>query len=138
MHRPGIATGRWHSGCCRKDHIERSTPALEPDPCRPNPGQTSTRSDKRPLLASGCTLQAPEYQSAPHLPLTVLPLDLTDPCRPLAPGDLAQMQALHSAMFPLDYEDTFYQTAVRGLDNIFTWAAFTRCARGVGPLCTGQ
>ena len=38
------------------------------------------------------------------------------------------MRALHGAMFPLDYEDTFYQTAVRGLDNIFTWAAFTRCA----------
>ena len=38
------------------------------------------------------------------------------------------MQALLAAMFPLDYEDSFYQTAVRGLDNIFTWAAFTRCA----------
>ena len=39
------------------------------------------------------------------------------------------MQAMHGAMFPLDYEDSFYQAAVRGLDNIFTWAAFTRCAR---------
>ena len=43
------------------------------------------------------------------------------------------MRALHGAMFPLDYEDTFYQTAVRGLDNIFTWAAFTRCACMRGP-----
>ena len=38
------------------------------------------------------------------------------------------MRALHGALFPLDYEDSFYQTAVRGLDNIFTWAAFMRCA----------
>ena len=59
----------------------------------------------------------------------VYPIKIREWCRPLAPGDLPQMQALHSALFPLDYEDTFYQTAVRGLDNIFTWAAFTQCAR---------
>ena len=52
--------------------------------------------------------------------------------RPLAPGDLPQMRALHGALFPLDYEDSFYQTAVRGLDNIFTWAAFRRCACAQG------
>ena len=36
------------------------------------------------------------------------------------------MQALHSALFPLDYENAFYYAVARGLDNIFSWAAFLR------------
>ena len=44
----------------------------------------------------------------------------------MAPGDVGQMQALHSALFPLDYENAFYYAVARGLDNIFSWAAFLR------------
>lgn len=49
-------------------------------------------------------------------------------CRPVAPGDVDQMRALHAALFPLDYEDAFYYAVARGLDSIFSWAAFLRRA----------
>jgi ribosomal protein S18 acetylase RimI-like enzyme len=43
--------------------------------------------------------------------------------RPLCPGDEDELQRLHAALFPINYEMVFFQKAVRGHDNIFSWAA---------------
>ena len=50
------------------------------------------------------------------------------PCRPLCPGDEDELQRLHAALFPINYEMVFFQKAVRGHDNIFSWAALQTCA----------
>ncbi|GBF94521.1 histone acetyltransferase-like [Raphidocelis subcapitata] len=44
--------------------------------------------------------------------------------RPLAPEDLGCVKAAHNALFPIDYDDAFFNKAVRGLDRIFSWGAF--------------
>jgi hypothetical protein len=49
-------------------------------------------------------------------------------CRPLCPGDEDELQRLHAALFPLNYEMVFFQKAARGHDNIFSWAALQTCA----------
>ena len=43
--------------------------------------------------------------------------------RPLHPGDHAALKLLHQRLFPLDYDDSFYHSAVHGLDGIVAWAA---------------
>ena len=44
-------------------------------------------------------------------------------CRPLQADDAAALRLLHQQLFPLDYDDSFYQSAVNGLDGIVAWAA---------------
>jgi len=46
--------------------------------------------------------------------------------RPLCPSDVQQLQQLHAALFPLNYEEVFFQKAVRGHDNIFSWCGVQR------------
>lgn len=57
-----------------------------------------------------------------------MPLKCVGCCRPLCPGDEDELQQLHAALFPLNYETVFFQKAVRGHDNIFSWAALQTCA----------
>ena len=49
-------------------------------------------------------------------------------CRPLAPPDFASLKAAHNEMFPIDYEDSFFESAVHSSEGIFSWAATARCA----------
>ena len=56
------------------------------------------------------------------------PTKILAPCRPLCPGDEDELQRLHAALFPINYEMVFFQKAVRGHDNIFSWAALQTCA----------
>lgn len=44
-------------------------------------------------------------------------------CRPLCPADQDELQELHAGLFPLNYDVMFFQKAVRGHDDIFSWAA---------------
>ena len=60
------------------------------------------------------------------------------PCRPLCPGDEDELQRLHAALFPINYEMVFFQKAVRGHDNIFSWAALQTCAICRGTDCGPQ
>ena len=55
--------------------------------------------------------------------------------RPLQPSDFASLKAAHAEMFPIDYEDTFYDAAVHSREGIFSWAATLRWvpARLGGP-----
>ena len=48
-------------------------------------------------------------------------------CRPLCEWDRAELVALHVALFPINYEDGFYNSAVRNETGFFTLAAILRC-----------
>eukprot|EP00884_Botryococcus_braunii_P010466 jgi/Botrbrau1/19420/Bobra.0338s0047.1 len=46
--------------------------------------------------------------------------------RRLKPSDLSSLQRAHRRMFPIDYEDAFYQRAVLSQDGIVSWVAVAR------------
>uniref|UniRef100_A0A7S0S3M9 N-alpha-acetyltransferase 60 n=1 Tax=Chlamydomonas leiostraca TaxID=1034604 RepID=A0A7S0S3M9_9CHLO len=43
--------------------------------------------------------------------------------RPLQPSDYEELKAIHGQLFPIAYEDIFYQKAVRSEDRVFSFAA---------------
>uniref|UniRef100_A0A7S3R8Z6 N-alpha-acetyltransferase 60 n=1 Tax=Dunaliella tertiolecta TaxID=3047 RepID=A0A7S3R8Z6_DUNTE len=53
--------------------------------------------------------------------------------RPLQPGDFVAVKEAHLQLFPIKYEDTFFNKAVNSLDRIFSFAAFEN-ANGDGEL----
>lgn len=44
--------------------------------------------------------------------------------RPLQPSDFDELKDAHVHLFPIDYEDSFFAKAVKGLSKIFTLGAF--------------
>ncbi|KAI8469663.1 MAG: acyl-CoA N-acyltransferase [Monoraphidium minutum] len=56
--------------------------------------------------------------------------------RPLSPADFDTVKAAHAQLFPIDYDDGFYQKATHGLDRIFSWGAFVQGPGGGGG-CSG-
>ncbi|GFR47479.1 hypothetical protein Agub_g9208 [Astrephomene gubernaculifera] len=43
--------------------------------------------------------------------------------RPLQQNDYNALKAIHRDLFPIDYEEVFFQKAVSGEDRVFSWAA---------------
>lgn len=47
-------------------------------------------------------------------------------CRPAEANDFASFRSAHIQMFPVDYEDTFYDKAVKGQDHLQSLVAVER------------
>ena len=47
-------------------------------------------------------------------------------CRPIVPDDLPALRDAHKELFPIDYEEHFYDCVIHSRDNIFSWAAVCR------------
>ena len=66
--------------------------------------------------------------SMPPLLFSVLHLQTTWPVmlRPLQSADFNKLKAAHQALFPIDYEDSFFHSAVSHQDGIISAAATQR------------
>lgn len=49
-------------------------------------------------------------------------------CRALQPGDFESLRSAHFDMFPVDYEDAFFERVVRRQDGLESLAAVSRSA----------
>ena len=49
-------------------------------------------------------------------------------CRDADPGDLQSLQSMHFDMFPVDYEDSFFERVAYHQDGLENLTAVSRCA----------
>lgn len=92
------------------------SPALPPQPISRTPAWPA-------VAQAGCQTVQTSAGWQPGPPPPVAPPPPSFRVRPPQPADLPALKSLHEALFPLDYDDSFYRQSTHAENNVFGWVA---------------